>query len=128
MSDRETPIHGNEPIQKNISISIEGMYESCDRRTLYVTIHNADDPHADSVPCYSGQHLCDAINQAFQLADFFGLEHPSVDHLISDKLFTKEVVESAVEDVVFLLDRRIELKHFMAEKKRKKNEQKSSNL
>ncbi len=125
MSGRKTPIHGNEPIQKNISISIEGMYESCDRRTLYVSIHNADDPHADYVPCYSGQHLCDAINQAFELAEFFGLERPSVDHLISDQLFTKDAVENAVKDVTFLLDRRSELKQFMKDKKRKKQQTKT---
>lgn len=84
---------------KNLSVSIKGTYESCERRRLFVYLENADMPNIDNVPCYAGEHLRDAIQQVFQLADFFELERPNLDHLISDRLFSKEEINSAIEDV-----------------------------
>lgn len=118
--NRTTPVSGNAFLNRNIAVSIQGTYESCDRRTLYVYIQDADAPHDNFVPCYSGQHLCDAITQLYELADFFGIERPSVQHLVSDTLFSQETIDESLNDVVYLLDKRIQLKAFVAEKKRKK--------
>lgn len=105
---------------KKLSISLQAMYESCDRRTLYVTINNAENPVYDNVPCYSGRSLRDALQQAFQLADFFDVERPTTDHLVSDKLFSNLELEEALDDVNTMVDMLKRNNEYRAKKKKER--------
>lgn len=102
---------------KKLSVSINAMYESCDRITLYVSIHDADSPVYDKVPCYSGRVLRDALQQVFQLADFFEIERPNTDHLISENLYSEKELADALDDVNFMVDTLARNREFQKTKK-----------
>lgn len=91
---------------RKVSISIKALYESCDRRTLYVSIHDAEMPNIYEVPCYAGHSVRDAIQQAFDLTDFYDLPRPNLDNLISEKLYSAEYVAEAIKDVERICDMR----------------------
>lgn len=106
---------------KNVAITIKALYESCDRITLYVAIVDADSPIFDTVPCYSGRNLRDALQQMFQLADFFNVERPNTDHLIAEKLYSALELEEALNDVEDMVNMLSRNRKFQKEKFEKRN-------
>ena len=106
---------------RNVSVTIKALYESCDRITLYVAIVDADSPIFDSVPCYSGRNLRDALQQMFQLADFFQVERPNTDHLIAENLYSKTELEDALKDVELMVNMLKRNRDFQKEKFEKRN-------